>query len=343
MKTVGKIIIFGGTGFIGTHLAQHLLRENLIGQIVLVDLLPPRDQPYAAELQKGLRAGKVHFVKWDVRMPIPASLLPTHADLVINLAAVHREPGHQPREYFETNIHGAQNVCSYAATSGCDRIAFTSSISPYGTSEDLKDEMSLPIPETPYGSSKLVAETIHIAWQGAKPGRKLLILRPGVVFGPGECGNVTRLVRSIVKGYFVYLGNRGTRKAGGYVKELCSVILFGLAHQDLSEECLTLLNFSLDPPATMEAFVETIRKVAGVRRNPPSVPRLLLLSVAHVIDGMARAIRVKQPVSPVRVRKMFHSTNIDPKRLRELGYAWRFSLEDAFLDWKDDLPSDFSN
>jgi nucleoside-diphosphate-sugar epimerase len=341
MNPVGPVIIFGGTGFIGTHLAQHLLRENLTGKIVLVDLQPPHDEAYTALLQQGLRSGQVEFIKWDVRKPIPDSLLPVSPEIIFNLAAVHKEPGHKPEEYFETNLRGAENVCTYASAVRCQRMVFTSSISPYGLSEEPKDETSIPAPETPYGSSKLIAETIHSAWQAAAPGRKLLILRPGVVFGPGEDGNVTRLIRSVVKGYFVYVGNRGTRKAGGYVKELCLVVQFGLEHQDRSGESSTLLNFSMDPPPTLEEYVEAIEEVAGRRRAPLAVPRFLLLGASYLIDGVARAARIKQPVSPVRVRKLFRSTFIDPKRLRELGYTWRFSLKDALYDWKQVLPGDF--
>ena len=341
MKKSETIVIFGGTGFIGTHIAQHWLREGLAGRLVLVDINPPRNEPYSALLQDGLKSGRVDYVPWDVRRPVPGDLLPA-ADVVFNLAAVHREPGHLPHEYFETNLYGAENVCAWAAAMGCPRVVFTSSISPYGPSEALKDENSLPVPETPYGSSKLAAEKIHLAWQAAGPGRKLLILRPGVVFGPGEGGNVTRLIRSLVKGYFVYMGNRDTRKAGGYVKELCRVAQFGLEYQDHGGECATLLNFSMNPLPALEEFVQAIQKAAGLRRKPLSVPRSLLLGVSYPIDGVARTFGIRQPISPVRVRKLFRSTSVDPKRLRDLGYQWQFTLEDAFHDWKRDLPADFS-
>ncbi len=134
---------------------------------------------------------------------------------------------------------------------GCSRMVFTSSISPYGPSEDLKDESSLPAPETPYGSSKLEAEKIHMRWQSDLHSRRVLTLRPGVVFGPGEGGNVTRLVRSVVKGYFAYMGNRQTRKAGGYVKELCRAIRFGLDTQDRREKrsCCLISPWILPPPS----------------------------------------------------------------------------------------------
>src|ERR1035437_9220689 len=310
MNTVGPVTIFGGTGFIGTHIAQHLLQENLADRIILVDLDPPRDEPYTSALQQGLRAGRVEYFKWDVRKPIPASLLGIRPDIIFNLAAIHREPGHEPREYFETNIYGAENVCEYGTASQCSRIVFTSSISPYGASEEQKDETSLTAPDTPYGSSKLVAENIHMTWSAACPNRKLLILRPGVVFGPGENGNVTRLIKSVLRGYFIYIGNRGTRKAGGYVKELCYVTQFGLEHQEKNGEKVTLLNFSMNPPPALENFVDAIRAVAGSRPLLLSLPRPLILGASYFIEAIASAAKIKQPVSSVRVRKLF-PLNID--------------------------------
>src|SRR3974390_1521401 len=143
-------------------MAQHLPRERIAQRVVLADVLPPRDEPYTQELQAALSRGTAGFVHLDVREPILAALLPERVDLVFNLAAVHREPGHQPWEYFETNLNGAENVCTWAAAVDCKRMVFTSSISPYGPSEERKDEFSLPVPETAYGSSKLVAEKIHL-------------------------------------------------------------------------------------------------------------------------------------------------------------------------------------
>jgi GlcNAc-P-P-Und epimerase len=336
------VVLFGGTGFIGTHLAQHWLREGLAEKVVLVDLAPPRTEPYAADLQEGLRSGQVRYVAGDVRQPIAAEGLPDHADLIFNLAAVHREPGHEPREFFETNLAGAENVCAWASAAGCRQVVFMSSISPYGPSEEIRDERSVPVPETAYGSSKLAAEKIHFAWQAGCAARQLLIVRPGVVFGPGEGGNVTRLIRSLVKGYFLYMGNRQTRKAGGYVKELCRVVQFGLERMEAEKRRTLLLNFSMDPLPALEEFVTSIQKAAGLRRRPMRVPRWALLGASYPIEGVARVFGIRTPISPVRVRKLFRSTSIDPRGLRELGYTWKFTLDEAFVDWKRDAPGDFS-
>jgi len=60
------------------------------------------------------------------------------------------------------------------------------------------------------------------------------------------------------------------------------------------------------------------------------------------VYSVAKAFGIRQPISPVRVRKLFRSTSIDPRGLRELGYRWQYSLEDALSERKQDLPSDVS-
>ena len=137
------------------------------------------------------------------------------------------------------------------------------------------------------------------------------------------------------------MGNRETRKAGGYVKELCEAILFGLKHQDESGEEVTLLNFSIDPPRTLAEFVEAIRATAGIKRKPLSVPQSLLVGVSYPIDAISKVFGIRQPISPVRMKKLARSTNIEPARLRTLGYSYKYSFAETFEDWKRDKPEDF--
>jgi len=335
-----RYAIFGGTGFIGTHLAQYILDNEPDSQIVLCDLLPPRNASYAKKLQTGLSDGRVRYIKLDVRSPISVQQVGQSAT-VINLAAIHREPGHHAYEYFETNIYGAKNVCSYASESKATTLIFTSSISVYGPTEEAKTESSLTVPETPYGASKLVAENIHRTWQSGAEGRRLLILRPGVIFGAGEGGNVTRLVSSVASRYIVYVGNQHVIKAGGYVKELCNVIHFLSKCQHNAGRSVELANFTMDPPRSMSDFVEAIQSVLGVKYRPASVPRTMLLALSYPIDALFRLSGIKQPISPTRIKKLYRSTNIQPMRLREMGYEYRYSLREALDDWASDCPTLF--
>ena len=339
-------VIFGGTGCIGTHVAKHLLEFTRIEQIYLADIRPPRNEPYVQPVLRAMEAtqgvpARVLYAECDVRHPLNTAALPVQADLIVNLAAVHREPGHQPHEYYETNLPGAEHVCAYANDAGCRQIIFTSSISPYGSSDEARNEDSLPVPETAYGGSKLAAETIHAGWQQAQPDRRLIVLRPGVVFGPGEHANVARLARSLGRGYFVYMGNRETRKAGVYVKELCHVMQYAMEYQERSGEQMLLWNVSMDPPPKLEEFVDGICSATGFARPRLSVPRSLLVAASYPVAGIARLIGRQTSINPVRMKKLSQPTHIEPLRLREAGYRFRYTMEQAMADWKQDAPEDF--
>jgi GlcNAc-P-P-Und epimerase len=182
-----------------------------------------------------------------------------------------------------------------------------------------------------------------LGWQAAQEGRKLLILRPGVVFGPGEGGNVTRLVRSLVKGYFIYLGNRKTVKAAGYVKELCLVAMFGMEKLRITNSPVLLINFTMDPPPTVEQMVEAILEAIGKPRRRLSLPPKLILGLSYLLLVVERVFGVKLPINPVRVRKLIRSNNIWPKQLESLGYEYSYTLTSAFHDWKQDMPQDFAS
>jgi len=331
----GKCVIFGGTGFIGSHFAAYLINNNLVDEVYLADIRPTR--PFFS-----FDKTRIHFVELDVRKPIDAEALPSDVTLVANFAAVHREPGHEDSEYYETNLYGAENVCAWTEAVGCKHIIFTSSIAPYGPSEETKDENSLPVPVSAYGGSKLAAEKIHLCWQNGDAGnRHLVIVRPGVVFGPEERGNVSRLVKAVLHRYFFYMGNKDTRKAGVYVKELCNAMWWVLQRQDTTGEYVSLFNMSMNPGPSIQDYVNTVCKVAGVKRWIPSVPYGALLGVAYLIEIIARPMGIKHPFSPVRIRKLVRSNNIQPGYLVKNEYLYRYTLETAFVDWKKSCPAEW--
>lgn len=335
-------VIFGGSGFIGCFFADYLLKNQLFSKVYLYDLESHKDKPFPYRTELLARhAERVEYVHGDVRKPLawkPAEAV----GLAANFAAVHREPGHEDWEYFNTNLYGAENVTDWAEAVDCPSIVFTSSISPYGISEDVKDESTLPVPVTAYGASKLVSEKIHLAWQARDAARrKLVIARPGVVFGPGEGGNVTRLVKALRKGYFFYMANRDTRKAGIYVKELCNAIWWVHQLQLKQDKGVLLFNGSMNPGPSISEYVAAVCKVAEIKRFLPNVPYFLLLSAAYGIDLVAKPLGINHPFSPVRIRKLVRSNNILPKFLMEAGYPYLYNLESAMQDWKKDCPQEW--
>jgi nucleoside-diphosphate-sugar epimerase len=329
--TYRRAVLFGGTGFIGAHLARYFVNRRIADDVVLADLKPP-----TTEL-----GPRIAFVQNDVRREIPADLSSVPPDLIVNLAAIHREPGHQPVEYFETNIRGAETVCRYAAATGCKRVVFTSSIAVYGPTEEPKDETSLPVPVSAYGASKLVAEQIHLAWQRAENTRRLVTVRPGVIFGPGEQGNVTRLLRAVTRGYFVYCGNHHVRKAGGYVKELCNSVVWAMDHLEQTGRRSLTYNFSMDPTPRLEQFVAAIAEVAEKKKPRLSVPFLPILAASHIAKVFSDLTRIEQPLHPARARKLVQSNHIGATILRDAGYTPSFTLTSALRDWRACTPQDW--
>ena len=274
----------------------------------------------------------VEYIRLDVRKPIEFDFTPTENDIIFNLAAVHRTPGHPDHEYFETNIRGAENVTAFAEKYNIHKILFTSSIAPYGAAEELKTEETLPTPNTPYGISKLVAEKIHEKWQKAnKDKRELTIVRPGIVYGKGEHGNMTRLYKGQKKHYFFYAGRKDTIKACIYVKELVRFFQYRMVDNDFIG--IEIFNCTFEPAYTIQQICETMQKAIEMKRHIMLIPSWILMPAAYIFGPIGGK---KVGIHPARVKKLMVSTNICGKKLSESDYQFHYSFEDTFKDWFDD-------
>ncbi|WP_233138508.1 NAD(P)-dependent oxidoreductase [Fibrobacter sp. UWB2] len=277
-----------------------------------------------------LADGSTHSQKVDVRNPIELQGEFGKNTLIFNFAAIHRTPGHPDYAYFETNIRGAENVCEFARKHGIENIVFTSSIAPYGAAEDLKTEETLPTPNTPYGISKLVAERIHREWAAEDSNRRLSIVRPGIVFGTGENGNMTRLYKALKKHKFAYAGRKDTIKACIYVKDLACVML-SMAENENADH-IQLHNCCYYPSFTIERIANTMLKATGMKRRIPFIPHKPMMAAA-TICGLLGGLGLG--ICPARVKKLMISTNIDGQKLAK-NYPLSYSLEEAFRDWYKD-------
>lgn len=328
-------IITGGTGFIGTHLTNLIKELYPSANIYNLDIVcPGTPNPVVKDYKTALREGQKlqsTFVECDIREPIEnLPFTPTSEDIIFNFAAVHRTPGHKDIEYFETNIRGAENVCAFAERYNIKKIVFTSSIAPYGAAEQQKEETTLPMPNTAYGISKLVAEKIHTTWQnGDTVNRQLTIVRPGVVFGKGENGNFTRLYWAIRGHKFAYPGRKDTIKACIYVKELVRFIMYSLEHHEHGVE---LYNCCFEPAYTIQHIVDTMKEVTGLNRLVLDIPNWIIMSAATVMGALGAPMGICR----ARVRKLQISTNISGKRLIASGYKFHYTFEEAIADWYND-------
>ena len=327
-------IITGGTGFIGTHLTNLLNEVHPEAKVWNLDIVKPgTPNPVVKNYKPAVREGESlgsTFVECDIRKPIgELPFIPTSEDVIFNFAAVHRTPGHEDIEYFETNIRGAENVCAFAEQYGIKNMVFTSSIAPYGASEQLKMEETLPTPNTAYGISKLVAEKIHLAWQKGGVGRKLTIVRPGVVFGRGENGNFSRLYWGIRKRTFAYPGRKDTIKACVYVKELVRFILWNVEERKTTFD---IFNCTFEPAYTIEQIVTAMKKVTGLTQSVPYIPNSVIMPMA----ACAKMMGSPMGICPARVKKLQISTNICGEKMALSGYQFNWTFEEALKDWYAD-------
>jgi len=308
-----RAVIFGGSGFIGTHLTLELASRGW--EVIVADVVPP-----ASELAK--------FEYCDVRTSGPIDLPGGAETVAFNLAAVHRTPGHLPSEYYDVNVRGAVRICEWASRTGVETIAFTSSISVYGPSEAPLTERSALNPVSDYGRSKLLGEEIHRWWSGQQPDRKLVTCRPAVVFGRGEGGNFSRLATSLSKGRFLIPGRRDVVKACGYVKDLTRSLLFALS----SVRGEFLYNFALQEAPTLEEVCSAFASVAGYE-VPAAIPE-------PVAGRAASMLRLLRPELSARVEKLRASTHVLPLALSASDFEWQYpTLSVALDDWRADAPA----
>lgn len=315
-------LITGGSGFIGRHLVQLLIERGPYEKIYVLDKQPTTVQDRA-----------VRFIRHDLCDSAPLNL-PQDCETCFHLAAVCKEPGYPWDQYFRTNHVGTVNLCEAFGRSNIRKVIFTSTMMVYRAGDERMQESSLISPDTAYGISKVLAEQTLIRWQAAQVGRRLRIIRPGVVFGPSEQGNFTRLYNALRHGYFAYVGRRTTVKGCIYVKDLVRCLEF-LTHDSGAE---MIYNAVFPEEITIEEICTTMSQVFGLRRWVPTIPYHLALVGAGLFE-LVELLGIRSPVHRRRIQKLYFSTNLSAARLRSAGFCFDHNLRSSLEDWKRSSPA----
>ncbi len=297
------ILLFGGSGFIGSHLSQLLL--DLGCKVISADLVPSR-------------LSGIEFIECDIRGMI--SQVDIKPDIVINAAAIHREPGHAPNEYYETNVLGSKNVAEWCKSREVETVMFISSISVYGASEDIKDEDSYPNPTSNYGLSKLLGEAFYR--ESITQSSNIYIIRPSAIFGNGENGHFTKMAKAMRRSIFFTSKQDNPVKACGYVKDLANAIVFILEGDKKNR----IFNFSFEHNPTLTSITNEFEyhgDFTKVRQLP-----------GFIFNGTRTLLKYLHHNSYLRLNKLSTSTNVMPKNLKEAGFYWEYDLSSAIKDWK---------
>jgi nucleoside-diphosphate-sugar epimerase len=312
-----RAVIFGGSGFLGTHLTKALTERGV--EVLIADRVEPSSLP----------AG-VRFERSDVREKIRITREQPF-DAVYNLAAIHRTPGHEPSEYYETNVGGARNVTEWCEAGGERYVYFTSSIAIYGRTESATTEGAPPRPQSDYGKSKLEAEQVHRLWLDGEVTRRLVVSRPAAIFGPGEGGNFTRLAGALRAGRFMYPGGPDVVKACGYVEDFVSAVEFV---ESMPDRELTY-NFAYPDPYTIRDVCDAFHRVSGLPL-PRSIPTpLVRASVRTLASGAlgSRGVALSE-----RIKKLRSATYAVPHELMDRGFTWKTDLDSGIRAWFDAPP-----
>jgi GlcNAc-P-P-Und epimerase len=247
-------------------------------------------------------------------------------DTIFHLAAAHRDDVRPLSRYQEVNVDGAANICALAESVGANRIVFTSSVAVYGFAPPDTGIDGTIAPFNEYGRTKALAEEIFVRWWKQDPQRRtLVIVRPTVVFGAGNRGNVYNLIKQISSGIFVMIGDGKNKKSMAYVENIADF----LAYVSAEGPGCRIYNYVDKPDYDMNMLVGDIREAVGKSRTGfVRVPRSIGGIMGRLADVVARLTGWSLPFSAIRVEKFCATTQFQ-QNATSTGFVPKHRLSDA--------------
>lgn len=305
------ICITGGAGFIGTRLCSRLSQAGKAFKILDI----------AASERFGEHSICVDICDLDgLRAAVPDNAV------LVHLAAVHRDDVRPISRYDDVNVEGARNICRIAREKNVTKIVFTSSVAVYGFAPAGTDESGDINYFNDYGRTKWLAEEVFRAWLAEDPeNRTLVTVRPTVVFGEQNRGNVYNLLRQIALGRFVMIGNGKNCKSMAYVENVAAFLEHAL---DL-DAGMHLYNYVDQPDFDMNHLVLTVRNSLGKSKKVGlRMPYIAGLAAGYVLDAVARITGRTFPVSAIRVKKFCATTQFGTS-VADTGFVPPVKLDEA--------------
>lgn len=283
-----KITVIGGSGFVGTNLCRQLSLKQQDFEII--DLKMSNQFPEKCKIA-------------DVRDPETLRNTIT-GDVVVNLAAVHRDDLRDKTEYQRTNVDGAENVASVCTEKGINKIVFTSTVAVYGFAEPGTDECGLIKPFNEYGRTKFEAEEKLRTWH-ATGDNSLIIVRPTVIFGEGNRGNVFNLLNQIASGKFLMVGEGENKKSMAYIGNVVAFLETCIA----TDQKYGLYNYVDTPDLTMNELVSQVRsKLQSKTGVGPRLPYRVGLILGYIADLISMLSGKNLTISSIRIKKFASSS-----------------------------------
>ena len=308
-----KIAIIGGSGFVGTRLIELLQKERQTYQCANIDLLPSHffneittigDVRSLEQMQKALK-GK---------------------DLIILLAAQHRDDVTPVSLYYDTNVNGMKVTLQAMEKNGIKRLIFFSSVAIYGINKPNPDESFPADPFNHYGKSKWQAEQLLQDWYKNHSDWNINIVRPTVIFGERNRGNVYNLLKQISSGKFLMVGNGKNHKSMAYVGNVVAFVKFLI---DNVNSGYHVFNYIDKPDKDMNSLIKTISQV--LNKNIPSThfPYWMGMLGGYGFDVLAKITGKKLAISSVRVKKFCATTDFDATKAHSSGFIPPYTIDEG--------------
>lgn len=326
-----EFCVVGGSGFVGTRLCKRISSSQVFD---IFDKAPSAVFPDKC-------------FKGDVRNIEDLRTYVKDGAVLINLAAEHRDDVRPLSLYDDVNVGGARNICQVASEKNVRTIIFTSSVAVYGFAPIGTDESGKIAPFNDYGRTKYEAEQVFKAWQSEAPDeRTLVIIRPTVIFGERNRGNVFNLLRQIASGKFVMIGKGENRKSMAYVENVAAYIEYSISFKP----GVHIFNYIDKPDFTMNHLVLTVKQILGQQQKIGlRLPFAVGYAFGKGFDLFAALTGKRLAISSIRIKK-FCADSVYNTAIDRTGFVPPVSLDDAlkrtiryeFIESHDDEPLYFS-
>ena len=312
-----RFVITGANGFIGGHLTARLSETGAGGRLL------SRKQPAAVP-------GGFAWQEWQAGRATRLDGAGPDA-CVIHLATVHhveRPDTAAQMAFEEVNVRGTRQLLADCTAAGIRRFIFFSSIkaaaSAHGTTAQTESDPALEAPNSEYGRSKLAAEQCVRAWAAADASRAALILRPAVVYGPGNTANLYALVDAIARGRFFFAGRNDNFKSLVAVQNVVAAVDHLAVRMQPGVELFYLVDRE---SYSMRDIAGMVARAMGRNDRFQSLPVPLLRAGAAAGDVVERMTGRKFPLTSRRLAALLEVTHFTSAKLVGTGFTHPVATE----------------
>ncbi len=304
-----KVIMIGASGFVGTRLLG-LLKESDGYVLKNIDLQQSHFFPEMTTIG-------------DVRVQEQMDRELAGADLVVLLAAQHRDDVTPVSLYYDTNVGGMEKTLHAMEKNGIKRLIFFSSVAVYGLNKNNPNEEFPADPFNHYGKSKWQAEQVLQEWYKSHSDWNIDIIRPTVIFGERNRGNVYNLLRQIASGKFLMVGDGNNKKSMAYVGNIVAFVKFMI---DNVTTGYNVFNYIDKPDFNMNELVGHVSKVLNKHIPTTHFPLWMGMIGGYCFDLLAKLTGKKLTISSVRVKKFCATTEFDATKVHSTGFKAPYTL-----------------